>query len=219
MCNVCGRQIIIATHSPLVLDWADVANGAAVVRVYKSWGRSEVAQVSGETLKKVANLADTRNVKNPHTVGSVAKEAFFMEDGVILVEGQDDAAYLPRILDDLGLPQTENVYGWGSGGAGNTPLLAQLFLEMGFSHVGVILDDDSQASTISAVEKLEAMGEKVMVRQLPAPDIRYKKAVEPKPEVLGVLDDENKHVRAELREGTTERLKEILDHVSPPLSA
>lgn len=209
------RQIVVATHSPLVLDWADVANGAAVARVYKSDGRSEVAQASEATLKKVANLADTRNVKNPHTVGSVAREAFFLEDGVILMEGQDDVAYLPRILADLGLPRTENVYGWGSGGAGNTPLLAQLFLELGFSHVGVILDDDSQPGTISALEKLEAMGPRVLVRQVPAPDIRYKEGVEGRQEVLGVLDNDNKHVRAELRELTAERLRDILDHVSP----
>tara|TARA_R110002124_G_scaffold283813_1_gene460271 strand:- start:4288 stop:6249 length:1962 start_codon:yes stop_codon:yes gene_type:complete len=209
------RQIVIATHSPLLVSWADAANGAQIVRVYKTGGRSEIAQVSDSTLKKVARLAEDRNVRNPHTVGSVAREAFFLEDGVILMEGQDDVAYLPRILDDLGLQRRDNLFGWGSGGAGNTPLLAQLFVELGFSRIGVILDDDSQPGTVSAMEKLRDMGSEVLVRQVPAPDIRYKAAVSERAEVLGVLDNENKHVREELRETTAERLAEILNHVSP----
>ena len=208
------RQIVIATHSPLLVDWADVANGASVARVYKSNGRSEIAQASTGILCKVARLTDSRNLKNPHTVGTIAREALFLEDGVILTEGQDDVAYLPRVLDDLELPHADNIYGWGSGGVGNIPILAQLFVELGFTKIGAILDDDNQTGTLAAVGKLKAMAPEVLVRQIPAPDIRYKQRVVSRSEVVGLLDRDNTHVRTELREAAKSALKDVLDHVS-----
>jgi energy-coupling factor transporter ATP-binding protein EcfA2 len=212
--HAADRQIVVATHSPLLIDWADVANGATVARVYKSGGRSEIAQASNEVLQKVAGLTDSRNLRNPHTVGTVAREAFFLEDGVILTEGQDDVVYLPRVFDDLELSSTDNIYGWGSGGVGNIPTLAELFVELGFTKIGAILDDDNQPGTRAAVEKLEAMAPRVLVRQIPAPDIRYKEEAPSRPEVLGLLDRHSAHVRAELREAAANILKEVLDHVS-----
>ncbi len=208
------RQVVVATHSPVLFDWSDVANGASVARVYKADGRSEIAQASDETLQKVSRLADSRNLSNPHTVGTVAREALFLEDGVILTEGQDDVSYLPRVFEELGLARSDNLYGWGSGGVGNIPLLAQLFIELGFSRIGAILDDDGQPGTVAALAKLSSMAPEVLVRQIPAPDIRYKKTVESKPEVIGLLDREN-HVRADLRDAAIIALEEVLGHVSP----
>lgn len=213
------RQIVVATHSPLLVDWADVANGAKVARVYKVRGRSEIAQASDEILRTVAALADSRNLRNPHTVGAVAREAFFLEDGVILTEGQDDVVYLPRVLKDLGLPLIDNIYGWGSGGAGNIPTLAKLFVELGFTKIGAILDDDNQPGTLAAVMELETMAPQVMVRQIPAPDIRYKAAVKSKAEVIGMIEQGNLHVRSELRETATKVLREVLEHVASPSPA
>lgn len=208
------RQIVVATHSPLLIDWSDIANGANVARAFKIGGHTEIAQASRRILKKVAKLADTRNLSNPHTVGTVAREAFFLEDGVILTEGQDDVAYLPRIIEDLGLPSTDNVYGWGSGGAGNIPTLAQLFLELGFSKIGAILDDDGEPGTIASLEKLRKMPAEVLTRQIPAPDIRFKEAQPAKSEVRGLLDADNTHVRSESREDAARVLREILRHVA-----
>lgn len=208
------RQIIVATHSPLLLHWSDVANGATVARVYKRDGRSEVAQVSPETLNRLSKLSDARNAANPHTVGTVAREALFLEDGVVLMEGQDDVAYLPRILNDLGLPAIDNVYGWGSGGVGNMPTLARLFIELGFDRVAAVVDDDGQPSTDAVVEALEAMGEAVLVVKIPAPDIRYKPAAPSRNEVLGLLDEGNRRVRPEHREPAKRALERVIEHIS-----
>ncbi len=212
------RQIVIATHSPLLIDWGDIANGATVARVYKVKGSSEIAQASDESLQKVAKLSDSRNFSNPHTVGTVAREAFFLEDGIVLTEGQDDAAYLPVVLEDLELPQMDNIYGWGSGGVGNIPTLAQLFRELGFLKIGAILDDDGQKGTLAAVRKLQSMGPEVLVRQIPAPDIRYKKANQATSEVVGLMGRDN-HVRADLKDEAIARLTAVLDHVSSTNSA
>jgi predicted ATP-dependent endonuclease of OLD family len=208
-----NRQIVIATHSPLLLDWTAIVNGGTVARVYKIGDRSEIAQASDEILRRVAGLDETRNLSAPHTVGSVAREAFFLEDGVILTEGQDDVVHLPRVLEDLGLPEVDNVYGWGSGGASNTPVLAQLFRELGFTKIGVILDDDGRAETTQAFDRLEALGPEVLVRRIPAPDIRFKKARDATAEVIGLLEPNRTHVRPELRDTAREVLGEVLAHV------
>ncbi len=207
------RQIVIATHSPLMIDWEDIAGGASVARVYKDAGRSVLAQAASDTLRRIASLADHRNLTNPHTVGVVAREVFFREDGILLVEGQDDAIYLPRVLADLGLPETENIFGWGSGGATNTPTLAKLFLELGYRRVGVLLDDDGRPETQKAADELAGMGPEVKVRRIPAPDIRFKKAVKPRDEVIGLLERDGTRVREELREDATAALQELLAHV------
>jgi predicted ATPase len=207
------RQIVVATHSPLIIDWSDIAHGATIARVFKRDGHSEIAQATDEALRKIAGFTELRNLSNPHIVGSVAREAFFLEDGVILTEGQDDVTYLARVFDDLELPRPDNIYGWGAGGASNIPHFARLFIELGFSKIGAILDEDGQSNTEEAVRELQAMAPKVLVRQIPAPDIRYKREVQARSEVVGLLDKDNRHVRPELRESAYIGLRDILDHV------
>ncbi|HEU4849573.1 MAG TPA: AAA family ATPase [Terrimesophilobacter sp.] len=209
-----NRQIVIATHSPLLLDWTDIVNGATVARVYKIEDQSEIAQASDESLRVVAQLDESRNPSNPHTVGAIAREAFFLEDGVILLEGQDDVVHLPRVLADLGLRSEDNLFGWGSGGASNTPGIAQLLRDLGFSRIAVILDDDGREESEKAFTRLEAMGPEVLVRRIPAPDIRFKKAREAMPEVSGLLDRDRTRVRPELRDTAREVLMEVLAHVT-----
>ncbi|HEY1530609.1 MAG TPA: hypothetical protein VGF80_07325, partial [Galbitalea sp.] len=79
--------------------------------------------------------------------------------------------------------------------------------------IGAILDEDGQANTEEAVRELQAMAPKVLVRQIPAPDIRYKREVQARSEVIGLLDKDNRHVRPELRESASIVLRDILDHV------
>lgn len=209
------RQIVIATHSPLLLDWADIANGATVARIYKVGDRSEIAQASESTLETVAKLDESRNLNQPHTIGPTAREAFFLEDGVILLEGQDDVVHLPRVLSDLDLPPVDNIFGWGSGGATNTPDLAQLFLELGFSRIAVVFDSDGRPETDKAEARLKEMTPEVLVRRIPAPDIRFKHERKAAPEVAGLLERDRTHVRGELRDSARETLGEVLDHVAP----
>lgn len=208
------RQILVATHSPLLIEWSAIANGARIARVFKREGKSEISQVDPALLLEIAKLADTRNLRNPHTVGTVAREAFFLEDGVLLLEGQDDVAYLPRILSDLKLEEMDNVYGWGAGGVGNIPLLAELFVQLGFTRIAALVDSDGQAATRTVIEKLEFMGPEVLVRAIPAPDIRYKSASAAKEEVLGLLERDNRTVRSELRTETISVLSEVAEHLA-----
>ena len=208
------RQIVLATHSPLLLDWTDIVNGATVARIYKTGDRSEIAQASVGTLAEVAKLDASRSLNNPHVVGATAREAFFLEDGIILLEGQDDVVYMPRVLADLGLRNEDNIYGWGSGGATNTPKFARLFRELGFSRIAVILDSDERKETDEAHSALEKMAPEVLVRRIPAHDIRHKAEREATPEVPGLLGPDRKHVLPELRDAAHKALSEALEHVA-----
>lgn len=209
------RQVVIATHSPLLIDWEDVAAGAAIARTHKVRNISRLSQVSRDTMAAVAGLATSGNTFNPHALGSEAREAFFLEDGILLVEGQEDVVYLRTVLDDLGLPQFENVYGWGVGGVTNMPLLAKLFLELGFTRVAALVDGDDNPGTVKSLEALEAMGGPVLVRRIPADDIRTKPKQSQRSERPGLLDATNEHVRSELAATARAVMSELHEHLAP----
>lgn len=208
------RQILIATHSPLLIDWNDVAAGAAIARTRKVWDRSVLSQVSRDTLTAVAALARSGNTFNPHTLGSEAREALFLEDGILLLEGQEDVVYLRTVLDDLELPPFDNVYGWGVGGVTNMPLLTKLFLELGFTRIAALVDGDDNGGTNGAVRALDAMGSRVLVRRIPADDIRTKPRQNERSEKPGLLDATNKSVRPELAETARGVISELHRHLS-----
>ena len=93
------RQIVYATHSPHFVDFQFVVDGAAVARVHKCDNRCVVSQLSPETAQSLGGLL--KDDHNPHILGLDAREALFREDGVIVVEGQEDVIYYSKILDQL----------------------------------------------------------------------------------------------------------------------
>lgn len=80
------RQIVVATHSPYFADFGALLNGAKLSRVHLKDGRSTISTVSDSTVQNLAGFLEDRY--NPHVLGLNAREAFFLEDGVVLVEGQ-----------------------------------------------------------------------------------------------------------------------------------
>ncbi len=207
------RQILVSTHSPLLIDWSDIRSGATIARVFKDpeTSSSAIAQPGSETLQEVIAFSYLKNRFNPHALGSEAREAFFLEDGLLLTEGQDDVVHLPLVLKDLGLDPIENVYGWGAGSASNIPKLVNLFIELGFKRIAVLVDADKQ----DIVNEVLHDHPDVVAHAIPAPDIRYKKRVKEKDEVIGLLDEKSLTVRPEFREETKEILEDIATHVAP----
>lgn len=57
------------------------------------------------------------NRVHPHTLGIEANEAFFLEDSIILVEGQEDVVIFNKMARDLSMDLKGNFFGWGVGGA------------------------------------------------------------------------------------------------------
>ncbi len=179
------RQIIFATHSPQLIDWEAIASGASIIRVRKREDRSVVFELTNETKKKIGNFL--RDLNNPHVLGLDASEVFFLEDGVILVEGQEDVIFFPKVLDQLEINIPGDFYGWGVGGASNMPVIASMLQDLGFDHVVGILDQnmtDKQGS-------LQQQFPNYLFEVIPANDVRTKDARRQRVEVIGLLDEKH----------------------------
>ena len=185
------RQIILATHSPYFVNLAALENGATVARTHLSNGQSQISQLNDPTAKAIASLLT--DVNNPHVFGLNAQEVFFLEDQVILVEGQDDVIFYQRIADNLNLPLLGNFFGWGVGGADKMKLIAQVLADLGFKAVVGILDRNKAG----LIPSLQAAFPDFRFFSIPSDDVRTKKASKGRPVVEGLLDDTNTNVRPE----------------------
>lgn len=192
------RQILIATHSPYFVDFEVLLNGAKIARLHLKDGDCTIA-LSESTVKRLAGFLN--NYNNPHVLGLDAREAFFLEDGVILVEGQEDVVFYKRIADQLGIEIEGSFFGWGVGGADNMHIIATLLSELGFEKVVGLLD----GNRASLLPKLEGEFTQYKFHTIPVDDIRTKPATQPRAAVSGILD-ESGNVRPEYME----RMKELL---------
>ena len=144
------RQIIIATHSPYFINWEAILNGAKITKLVKEIDNDiEVYQMKSETVKRITGLLD--DFHNPHVMGLDACEIFFLEDNIILVEGQEDVIFYNKILKDLNIKLKGSFYGWGVGGADKMSTIAELLSNLGFKKVVGIFDGNKE----DAKSKLE----------------------------------------------------------------
>jgi predicted ATPase len=184
------QQIIIATHSPYFVDFSSVVAGAHVARVYLRDGDSIISSLTTGSAKRIEPFLRNRN--NPHILGLDAREVFFLIDGVILVEGQDDIAAYPDIATQIGARFSGNFFGWGVGGADNMAAVAAMLKDLGFSKVIAIFDGNKR----DAAKKFEAEFPNFGCFTIGADDVRSKPPRPEMKEVRGLLDEDGK-VRAE----------------------
>ena len=177
------RQIIISTHSPYFADIFALSNGAALVRVISTKEGTKIFQLSDDSRSLIAKLANG-NLYNPHTWGLDAREFFFQEDGIILVEGQEDVLLYPEIAKQLGKEIQGSFFGWGAGGADNIPHLCSIAKDLGFKRVAAILDGDKK----DCFEDLKNNFSEYHFEIIPADDIRTKPARKANLEKPGLLD-------------------------------
>lgn len=201
------RQIVVFTHSPQLLSWDDIEIGAEIARVYKAGADSRIAQVSRETVAEVSKVR--RGWRNPHTLGVDANEILFLDDGVIIVEGQEDAALLPRAFELADVPITGTIFGWGSGGEGNVAKITLLLRDLGFTRVAVVLDNNVP----STLEAIRAKYPEYLVAAIPAPDIRDKPASDSEA-VSGLLDERGRTLKQELKVETANVLSRVSQYLS-----
>ena len=189
------RQIVYATHSPHFVDFQFVVDGAAVARVHKCDNRCVVSQLSPETAPSLGGLL--KDDHNPHILGLDARETLFQEDGVIVVEGQEDVIFYPRILDQLASrdllssclvhEMSDRFFGWGAGGAHKVSTLLALLRDLGYARVAVILDDNKRC----LIPKLTNDFPEYHIDAIPTDDIRTKQNRPAQDATDGLLDDEN----------------------------
>lgn len=203
------RQIVIFTHSPWLVSWGDLRNGGSIARVHKDGNsRSAISQVAKETIDDLGNLDKSWN--NPHVLGINAIESLFLDDGVILVEGQDDVALLPRVYELCGIQPVGNLFGWGVGGGDGLPRkIAALLKGLGFKKVVIILDNDKKENIRSLMKEFP----EYYVTTIPADDIRDKKAYTSSAKT-GLLKNNLEEIHEDFKEVTIEVLHKISDYFS-----
>jgi len=166
-----GRlQVIISTHSPYFVNPEWFQSGAELARCYVHEGSTEISQLTVATRAAISNLA--RDLNNPHVLGLDAREIFFSEEGVLVVEGQEDVLLLRKITEQLGITIPQTFFGWGAGGAEKVRLVLSILRDLGFKTVSTLLDGDKAATT----ERLRADFSNYKHYILPADDIRDKPA-------------------------------------------
>jgi AAA15 family ATPase/GTPase len=196
------RQIILATHSPKFINWDYIFNGAKLVRSNRESSAIRVYEISDASMAKIKDLHDDKD--NPHLFGYESVETFFLEDNVILVEGQEDVVYFPKILDQLKVECGAELFGWGTAGAGNMGKISALLRDLGFKKVLGFLDKGEEAEC--AHLRTEFPGYQYLVS--PAEDIRTKKEARAKEGRRGIFD-ENLKIREEYKEKIIELTREM----------
>ena len=199
------RQIIVATHSPYFVDWSDIRNGATIARTSTVQGNTQIATPSRASVDKMVAFASDLN--NPHVLGTNAAEIFFVGDGVIIVEGQEDVVFFNLIAHELNIELSGTFFGWGVGGAEKMPAVAQLLDELGYRRVAGILDGNRSDLASSLSEAYPAF----RFTAIPADDVRTKAARTAKSAVDG-LTDASGHVKAEYRSAINSILSALNDY-------
>lgn len=135
------RQIIINTHSPYFIDILSIVNGAVLYRTVKnSGGDIDVFSLSEDSRKNLEGFL--KNINQPHTLGIEAKEIFFLEDKIIVTEGQEDVIMYSKAAESIKSPLDGTFFGWGSGGASNITKIATILKDLGYQKVVAIFDGD-----------------------------------------------------------------------------
>ena len=210
------RQIVCSTHSPYFVDFRHVQNGAEVARVHKRDGASTISQLQGETVGELQGLLGDSH--NPHVLGLDAREAFFREDGIVVVEGQEDVVHYPAVLDSLSesgqLPAEEASYlqerffGWGAGGAGKIEKIVKLLQDLGFEQVAGVFDHNES----DLVAGLRSRFPGYIFGSIPAEDVRTKEGRDGRDPVCGLLD-EHRVLRPEYTEETARLFSRIAERL------
>ena len=179
------RQIIVATHSPYFVDISAATSGGEIARVFRdNAGACKISPVSRAALNQLKGFLT--NVNNPHILGLDAREVFFLEDRIILVEGQEDVVFYQKLLADLSINLPGNFFGWGAGGADNIPIIASVLKDLGFSKMIGILD----ANKKERCDNLNAEFPEFRFFCIPADDIRTKQAQPARNAISGLLDEQ-----------------------------
>lgn len=137
-------------------------------------------------------------------MGFEAKEVFFLEDNIILVEGQEDVIFYPLIAKQLGLEFKGNFFGWGVGGAPKMEYIINILKDLGYKKVSIILDGDKPEDK----ERLEGIYSDYNFFIIPADDIRDKKPRDKSLGKTGIVDSGGK-IKSEYKKGMEELIKEI----------
>ena len=118
-------------------------------------------------------------------LGLDAREVFFLDDGVVLVEGQQDVLDYERLATQCRTSMKGQFYGWGVGGASKMGAIARVLSDLKFDRVAGLLDKGEE----TARDSLVATFPRYAFGCIPASNVRTKPAAGGRPESRGLLDE------------------------------
>ena len=121
-------------------------------------------------------------------MGTEAKEIFFLEDRIILTEGQEDVIMYNKALKELSFHLDGKFFGWGSGGASNITKIAQILQDLGYKKVAAIFDGDKKDELDRFKDKFPLYGGSAISK----PDVRDKRESTAKPPKEGLMTEKGK---------------------------
>lgn len=192
------RQVIITTHSPYFISLPAIVNGGGLIRTYKNEsGNIKTGMLLEEDRKFIQSLIT--NLNNPHILGLEARELFFVEDNIVITEGQEDVVIIPKICSELNKKLEATLFGWGAGGAENISKVLNMLYNLGYKKVTAIFDGDKQAEYELCSNKFELYNIKILFED----DIRDKDEIHKTGKVgittkSGIIKEENKSKFLEL---------------------
>lgn len=198
------RQIIVSTHSPYFINWQALIAGGKIARTIKNAnGDVQIFQLSDNTILELSGLLD--NFNNPHILGLDAKEVFFLDENIVLVEGQEDVVFIRKIVELIGQHLEGAFYGWGAGGASNISKILKIIQDLGFRKCTVILDNNMQDILL----ELRRDYPTYKILSIPTNDVRDKKEVKPKLAVEGLIDYGGTRVNPKYQEAIQSMIDQI----------
>ncbi len=166
-----NKQIIITTHSPYFVDFSILEHDGKIFRVVKREDdNSYIYGLNNTHFKYISKIINNDN--NPHILGIEAREILFLNDNVILVEGQDDIVGYKKIFQQRNFNNYGSFFGWGLGGSGNFENILPLFQDLGYLKVFCIADGDS--NSLKKFNKIKLRYTNYYFYNIKADDIRNK---------------------------------------------
>ena len=146
-------QILYATHSPEMVSIEAILNSGTLCRVENQGNGSKIHKLDldSDTRKFLENSIE--NIPNPHVLGYDARSCFFVEDRLVIVEGQEDVVLLKKALVLLGIEKKINFFGFGAGGAGNIQHIVKILSSLGFERI-CCLYDRNEKDALDKTKKL-----------------------------------------------------------------
>lgn len=197
-----NKQIIISTHSPYFISWETLENGGVINRTLKKKdGEIDVTTLRDENVRFICSTV--KDYHNPHLWGMDTKELFFLEDNIIIVEGQEDVISFNKLIKELDVNINASFFGWGAGGAEKIESVLSILDNLGYKQVMAIYDGDKTDKYQECVEKYK----QYKIVQIWKDDIRDKKerTISYKE---GILD---RHF--DIKKGTEPKIREFLEDI------
>ncbi|MEG0826526.1 MAG: AAA family ATPase, partial [Bacilli bacterium] len=162
------KQIIISTHSPYFVNWELFSMNSKIIRFKKDRDEIKIFELCEKTKKGIYSLI--HDAHNPHILSTNANEIFFLNDNVILTEGQDDVLCYSKIFEQYKFNTMASFFGWGAGGASKIENVLDILNDLGYKKVFIILDNDKKDMIISLSIKYK----NYKIYAIPTNDVRNK---------------------------------------------